>query len=662
LLPGDLFALQQLSNGKETVCPCDGVLLAGKCVMNEVKLTGESVPQMKDSITALDGAQRLQMDQAVHRPHVLYGGTKLVMVATPAEGEAAMPQTSRIPAGESGACLVYALRTGFGTSQGELMRTILFATNGGGGLNNAETFLFIGVLLVFAVISSAYVMHEGLKDPERSRWKLFLNCTLIITSVIPPELPMELSLAVNTSLAALMRKGRPFILLPRIWCPRLTSLLRPAGIFCTEPFRIPLAGKVDICCFDKTGTLTSDKMVVHGVAGLAFPKDEPEDVEGSQESNASPPLIQPTAVPIETSTILAACNSLVLVKQNVFGDPLERVALDAVGWRLGRNDKFELKPQKVRASIVARYHFDSSLRRMSVLAAVESSSSIMQSGMYVLAKGAPETMEQLYDPTSVPRDFSSVHHHYSLRGGRVLALGYKQLTSSGTSNWTAVSRTQAESSLIFAGFLVLSCPMKASSLKSVTALRRSSHRVVMITGDNMLTACYVASTLRFFKSKRRALVLHPSPLQWQTVDEDTPVQHPLVLDKKALDALESKFALCISGDSYAAVLDTHSDELERVHAMLPRIKVFARMSPEQKEAVVITLSDLGLTVLMCGDGTNDVGALKQAHVGVGLLEAGDSESGPHGSSHTKAKRASKKSGSLQMLGTYPITARAHYSC
>ena len=166
-------------------------------------LTGESVPQRKEGLADADLTTMLDVDGA-HRKHVLFGGTDLL--------DSQRGDSTR-PAPPNGGVEALVLRTGFETAQGSLMRTILLATEQITG--RTETGKFIGVLLIFAIVAALYVLQEGLKDPRRNRFKLGLHCILIITSVVPPELPMELSLAVTNSLQALGR----------------------SGIFCTEPFR-----------------------------------------------------------------------------------------------------------------------------------------------------------------------------------------------------------------------------------------------------------------------------------------------------------------------------------------------------------------------------------------------------------------------------------------
>jgi len=131
------------------------------------------------------------------------------------------------------------------------MRMILFSSDRV-TVENVEVYWYLLILLCFALIASYHVMTEGLKDPDRSRYKIMLRCVLIITNVVPPELPMELSLAVNYSIISMIRKQ----------------------IFCTEPFRIPNAGKVNICCFDKTGTLTQNDLIITGMTAMDLAKSQ----------------------------------------------------------------------------------------------------------------------------------------------------------------------------------------------------------------------------------------------------------------------------------------------------------------------------------------------------------------------------------------------------
>ncbi|KAM4114254.1 hypothetical protein ACJW30_04G055300 [Castanea mollissima] len=580
LLPGDVVSIGRNSgpNGEDKAVPADMLILAGSAIVNEAILTGESTPQWKVSIMGRGIEEKLSIKR--DKSHVLFGGTKILQHT---------PDKSFPLKTPDGGCVAVVLRTGFETSQGKLMRTILFSTERVTA-NSWESGLFILFLVVFALIAAGYVLKKGLEDPTRSKYKLLLSCSLIITSVIPPELPMELSIAVNTSLIALARRG----------------------IFCTEPFRIPFAGKVDICCFDKTGTLTSDDMEFCGVGGLTSSMELESDM-----SNVS----------ARTVEILASCHALVYVDNKLVGDPLEKAALKGIDWSYKSDEKAMPKRGSGNAvQIVQRHHFASHLKRMAVVVRI-------QEEFFAFVKGAPETIQdRLID---VPSSYVETYKKYTRQGSRVLALAFKSLPDMTVSEARSLDRDIVESGLTFAGFAVFNCPIRADSATVLSELKASSHDLVMITGDQALTACHVASQVQIVS--KPALILGPARngdgYEWISPDETEMFQY----SEKEVEALSESHDLCVGGDCIEMLQQTSA-----VLQVIPYVKVFARVAPEQKELIMTTFKTVGRITLMCGDGTNDVGALKQADVGVALLNAvPPSQSG--NSSSEKSKDESMKS-------------------
>ncbi|KAF7723798.1 hypothetical protein EC973_001582 [Apophysomyces ossiformis] len=565
LLPGDLVSIVRT---KDDQCvPCDLVIAQGSCIVNEAMLSGESTPLLKESVALRKAEEEFDLKNA-DRLHVLYGGTKVLQVTGPTSDSA-----------PDNGCLCVVARTGFGTSQGELVRTMIFSTERVSA-NNLEALLFILFLLVFAIAASAYVWIEGV-EKDRKRSKLLLDCILIITSVVPPELPMELSLAVNSSLVALSK----------------------FAIFCTEPFRIPYAGRVDVCCFDKTGTLTGEDLKLEGVA-FADPDVPPTT------------LVEATEVPESTKWVLSTAHALVQLEDGIIGDPMEKETLKALGWNLGAHDIVTPKEsRKESIHIRRRFQFSSALKRQSSVSILVHPQ-FAQKKTLVAVKGAPETLRTMY--ITVPEEYDDVYRHFTRKGSRVLALGYKFLEDGMKAEQiNDISRESVESDLIFAGFIVFTCPLKEDAVEALKELNDSSHRCVMITGDNPLTACAVAREVGIVErdvlivdkeetSKDNFVVFHNIDDTFRLeVDPAKPV------DQQLLD----KHDICLTGSAMIHFTDNHN-----MKALLEHTWVYARVSPSQKEYLLTGYKDLGYTTLMAGDGTNDVGALKQAHIGVALLD------------------------------------------
>uniref|UniRef100_A0A0K0E9Q6 Cation-transporting ATPase n=1 Tax=Strongyloides stercoralis TaxID=6248 RepID=A0A0K0E9Q6_STRER len=564
LIVGDLILIDR--NLKNNIVPCDLLLLRGNCILDETMLTGESIPQMKESTELLSKENYFDYKRDM-KLHVLCGGTKIIQNTYEYNDNDALPKPP------NNGVLCYVLKTGFSTSQGSLLRTILFGVNKI-TTNNFETFIFILFLLFFAIAAAIYVWVTRSLEENFDKFKTFVRCSLIITSVVPTKLPIVLSLAINQSLEALNK----------------------LGIFCTEPFRIPFSGKIDICCFDKTGTLTTNDLIVNGIGYI----DEDKNICIKNKNEISD----------ITLNVLASCHSLIILDEELIGDSIEKESLKWIEWSIIENDLVLSNDKKSSTiKILHRYHFTSQLRRMTVISEITSNDN--ESSIIVTVKGAPEVLKNML--ISIPEGYVNGYKKLTQQGYRVLALGYSKLKNINKNNIRYISRNELEKDLTFAGFLIISCPLKIDSKAMIKEIKDSGHNIIMITGDNQLTACHVSNELQFTNELKEIMILgnENDKWFWQSINEEKKIE----LKNESSDFF-NLYELCVTGNSFDYL---YKNERNFLKSILKCIKIYARMTPKQKEEVINELKNQGYTTLMCGDGTNDVGALKHSHVGVALL-------------------------------------------
>lgn len=634
LLPGDIMSLTRVqphflaagdnsnpavSNEKKgnaslysdedgDIVPADLLLLTGSTVVNEASLTGESVPQMKEGLVELVG--EMSMKNA-HKMNVVYAGTKMLLC----KGPETMIHSHNIPQPPDHGCVCFVLRTGFASAQGKLVRMIEGSQESVKD-HERETGYLLLFLCFFAVLSSSYVLYHGMRDDNRSKYELLLHCILIVTSVIRPELPMQMALAVNNSLMTLMK----------------------LHVFCTEPYRVPMAGKLDACLFDKTGTLTTDQLVAVGVCEAnKLQKNSDDDRE----------LLTPMMQTHEAAAfVLAGCHSLVSINGETQGDPLESAALASMRWQVdivtGRAvpcpATIKKPPGKSisvggmsvnEVEIITRHHFSSKLQRMSCV--------VKANGRhFAVVKGSSEAVGRLL--SNKPNGFDVKAEFFAKQGYRVIALAFKPL---GSIAEAIESRNACEKNLEFAGFVAFTCMVRKDTASVLKRLKQGGMSVAMVTGDALLTAIHVAKEVNicealndvsddeeqvvdgqvgdelkaFLESKQHATtarngkvatkkIFKPiayletttdDKLYWRSYDDGSNIAN---FNAEEIPGLAQKYELAMTGRclSLAFEQDKHTGKV------LGFIRVFARMTPDAKETVIDCLRSVGILSLMCGDG------------------------------------------------------------
>jgi len=169
----------------------------------------------------------------------------------------------------------------------------------------------------------------------------------------------------------------------------------------------------------------------------------------------------------------------------------------------------------------------------------------------------------------------------------------------------------------------------------------------MVTGDNPLTACDVARQVGINAGySKQPLVLTPNAetggVEWKSIDDGSPdvEEETIPFNVAEVEKMQVQYDLCVTGEALATLYKDQENKSDDTAAVLEGfltvlekmclcVTVFARTSPQQKEHLIMAMNRCGKTTAMCGDGTNDVGALKQAHIGISIVNSSSSDYPPH---------------------------------
>jgi Ca2+-transporting ATPase len=449
-------------------------------------------------------------------------------------------------------------------------------------------------LLLFIVLFIEFLVrlpHNTSTPTEKGQQflQIFIVTVTIIVVAVPEGLPLAVTLALAFATTRMLKDNN------------LVRHLKACEVM----------GNATTICSDKTGTLTQNKMmVVAGTMGTSSRFGGTIDTSTPDSPNGKGKQAQPREAleNVPASEVISSLglgvktmllDSIVLNStafegeadgvQTFIGSKTETALLTFGRDFLGMGSVSEARSN---ATITQLIPFDSARKCMGVVIQLEN-------GRYRLyVKGASEILlekctEIIHDPTrdssSSPmtddnrQTLTSLIDNYASRSLRTIAMVYRDFDRWPAKGARTVEGDRNETVFedIFKKMVLLSIvgiqdPLREGVPEAVRTCQNAGVVVRMVTGDNLITAKAIAGECGIF----------------------------------------TEGGIIMEGPAFRKLTKTKMDQV------IPRLQVLARSSPEDKRILVKRLKELGETVAVTGDGTNDAPALKTADVGFSMGIAG----------------------------------------
>ena len=448
-------------------------------------------------------------------------------------------------------------------------------------------------LLLFVVLFIKFLVelphnHQTPAEKGQQFLNIFIVTVTIIVVAVPEGLPLAVTLALAFATTRMLKDNN------------LVRHLKACEVM----------GNATTICSDKTGTLTQNKMmVVAGVLGTSSRFGGTADIlsneaQGKGKDPQTGPIVE-NVTPQEVISSLSAATKTLLMEsivlnstafegeaegENTFiGSKTETAMLIFARDFLGMES---VDRHRSNATIMQLIPFDSGRKCMGVVVQLEN-------GKYRLyVKGASEILlgkctYLIRDPTKEPasspmtdenrQTLLNLIDNYASRSLRTIAMVYRDFD-----RWPPKGVRVAEGDkneavfedifrqMILLGVVGIQDPLRDGVTEAVQKCQNAGVIVRMVTGDNLITAKAIATECGIF----------------------------------------TLGGIVMEGPVFRKLSNTKMDQI------IPRLQVLARSSPEDKRILVKRLKELGETVAVTGDGTNDAPALKTADVGFSMGIAG----------------------------------------